>query len=79
LQHLPASRVSIYAYINPVVAVLIGSLFFGEEFTFYIGLGGIITLFGVYLVNESFRAKVPEKLEEKIETASNVQAGHNRQ
>jgi drug/metabolite transporter (DMT)-like permease len=67
LQHLPASRVSIYAYINPIVAVLIGSLFFGEKFTLYMGIGGIITLFGVYLVNEAFRSKIPEKVEEKLE------------
>ena len=74
LQHLPASRVSIYAYINPVVAVLIGSLFFGERFTVYMGIGGMVTLIGVYLVNEAFRAKVPEKFEQKIETELNVNA-----
>ncbi len=67
LQHLPASRVSIYAYINPVVAVLIGSLFFGERFSLFIGVGGIVTLFGVYLVNEAFRTKVSERKEEKME------------
>ena len=67
LQHLPASRVSIYAYINPVVAVLIGSLFFGERFSIYIGVGGMVTLIGVYLVNESFRKKIPEQVEEKLE------------
>jgi len=67
LQHLPASRVSIYAYINPVVAVLIGSLFFGEKFTLYMGIGGLVTLLGVYLVNETFRAKIPEQVEEKME------------
>lgn len=67
LQHLPASRVSIYAYINPVVAVLIGSLFFGEKFTLYMGIGGLVTLLGVYLVNEAFRAKIPEQVEEKME------------
>jgi len=67
LQHLPASRVSIYAYINPVVAVLIGSLFFGEKFTIYMGAGGAVTLLGVYLVNAAFREKIPEKIEERIE------------
>jgi len=67
LQHLPASRVSIYAYLNPVVAVLIGSLFFGEKFSMYIGIGGLITLLGVYLVNEAFRKKIPETAEEELE------------
>jgi len=57
LQNLPTGQVSIYAYINPVIAVMIGALFFGEEFTPYIAVGGIITLAGVYIVNEAFRKK----------------------
>jgi len=55
LKHLPTEQVSIYAYINPVVAVILGALVFGEKLTIFIGLGGAITLYGVYLVNESFR------------------------
>jgi drug/metabolite transporter (DMT)-like permease len=55
LQRLPASRVAIYAYLNPVVAVVIESLFFGQPFSLYIGVGGLVTLVGVYLVNETFR------------------------
>jgi len=58
LQNLPTAQVSIYAYINPVVAVIIGSLFFDEEFTPYIAIGGMITLAGVYMVNEAFRKKI---------------------
>jgi len=54
LQNLPTAQVSIYAYINPVVAVLFGSLLFGEKLTVFIGVGGLITLYGVYLVNASF-------------------------
>jgi len=57
LQNLPTAQVSIYAYINPVVAVLFGSLLFGEKLTVFIGAGGLITLYGVYLVNESFWKK----------------------
>jgi drug/metabolite transporter (DMT)-like permease len=57
LQHLPASRVAIYAYINPIVAVLVESILFGEKLSLYIGFGGLITLVGVYLVNESFRTR----------------------
>ena len=55
LQHLSAAQTSLYAYINPVVAVLLGSLLFGERLTSYIAAGGLITLAGVYLVNSSFR------------------------
>jgi drug/metabolite transporter (DMT)-like permease len=57
LQNLPTEQVSIYAYINPVVAVLVSALLFGEKLTILIGLGGLITLYGVYLVNESYRKK----------------------
>ena len=57
LQHLPASQVAIYAYINPVVAVLIEGLFFGEKLSLFIAVGGLITLIGVYLVNQSFRLR----------------------
>jgi drug/metabolite transporter (DMT)-like permease len=55
LQHLPAEINSIYAYINPIIAVLLGAYVFGEPLTISIALGGIITLFGLYLVNKSFR------------------------
>lgn len=55
LQHLPAEINSIYAYINPIIAVLLGAYIFGEPLTISIAAGGIITLFGLYLVNQSIR------------------------
>jgi drug/metabolite transporter (DMT)-like permease len=58
LQNLPTGQVSIYAYINPIVAVMLGTLFLDEKFSIYIAIGGAITLMGVYLVNEAFRRKV---------------------
>jgi drug/metabolite transporter (DMT)-like permease len=57
LQHLPTEQVSIYAYINPVVAVLLGAWLFGERLTVYIGLGGLIALYGVYLVNDTYQSR----------------------
>jgi drug/metabolite transporter (DMT)-like permease len=53
LQNLPTEQVSIYAYINPVVAVLLGSIIFGEKLTGFIIVGVIIALSGVYLVNKA--------------------------
>ena len=58
LHHLPTSRASIYAYCNPVVAVLLGALLFGEKLNIYIAIGGAVTIAGVYLVNESFRKNI---------------------
>ena len=57
LQHLPTSQASIYAYINPVVAVILGALIFNEKLTSFIIIGGGITLYGVYLVNNSYSKK----------------------
>jgi drug/metabolite transporter (DMT)-like permease len=55
LQHLPPEVSSIYAYMNPVVAVLLGAVMFGESLSISIALGGAVTLFGLYLVNKSLR------------------------
>ena len=59
LQRLPTVQVSVYAYINPIVAVLLGSILMGEPLTLFIAVGGVVTLLGVFLVNRSFRALPP--------------------
>jgi len=58
LQNLPIGQLSIYAYINPIVAVACGSLLFNEKITLFIILGGLVTLYGVYLVNITFRRTI---------------------
>ena len=55
LQHLPTEQASLYAYINPIVAVLLGWMIFGEMLTPFIIVGVLIALYGVYLVNKSSR------------------------
>ncbi|MDF2193604.1 EamA family transporter [Paraflavitalea sp. CAU 1676] len=57
LQNLPTEQVSVYAYINPVVAVLLGSILFDEKLTIFIIVGGGITLLGVNLINRAYRQK----------------------
>lgn len=57
LQKLPAEVNSIYAYINPIVAVILGAFLFNEPFTLYIAFGGLIVLVGLYLVNLAMRKK----------------------
>ena len=59
LQHLPTVQVSIYAYINPIVAVLLGAAVFGEKLSMFIAIGGVVALLGVYLVNKTFKAIPP--------------------
>lgn len=55
LQHLSAEQTSVYAYINPIVAVTLGGIFFDEKLTFFIVAGGVITLCGVYVINQSLK------------------------
>jgi drug/metabolite transporter (DMT)-like permease len=55
LQHLPAEISSVYAYINPIVAVLLGAIIFGEPLTTAIAIGGLVTLIGLYIVNYGIR------------------------
>lgn len=55
IQHLPKEISSIYAYINPIVAILLGFILFGETLTPAIVIGVLVTLIGLYLVNSSIR------------------------
>lgn len=64
LRNLPATQASIYAYINPVVALILGWAILHEHLNWYIFFGSLITLTGVYLVQLSFR-RAKKKLAQK--------------
>jgi drug/metabolite transporter (DMT)-like permease len=53
LEHVPVAKVATYAYINPVIAVILGAIFLRERFVAieYVGMGAI--LLAVYLVTSS--------------------------
>jgi drug/metabolite transporter (DMT)-like permease len=55
IKRLPPAQSSIYAYINPIVAVIIGALLNNEELTIPIIVGTLVTLLGVYFVNMGIR------------------------
>ena len=55
ISKLPPTQASIYAYINPVVAVVIGWLLLSEKMNVNMNFGTLITLRGVYLVNRAFK------------------------
>lgn len=55
MKHLEPAVASLYAYINPIVAIFVGSLVMSEKITASIIIGSLITLVGVYLVNQSLR------------------------
>ncbi len=63
LQNLETEQASIYAYINPIVAVVLGSIVFDEKLTIYLAIGGLVTLFGVYLVNKAYKITNTEQPE----------------
>ena len=56
LKHLPVGIVMVYAYINPLVAVLLGWQLAGESLTIYTMISFILIAGGVYLVNRGYKA-----------------------
>jgi drug/metabolite transporter (DMT)-like permease len=50
LKHLPVSTVSLYAYINPVIAVVLGSLLLGEPFGWRVVIASAVVFLGVAVV-----------------------------
>jgi len=58
ISKLPPTLVSIYAYINPIVAVIFGWMLLSEKMNINMILGTIITLGGVYLVNREFKKQI---------------------
>jgi drug/metabolite transporter (DMT)-like permease len=61
LQRLSVELMSIYAYINPIVAVLLSSVLFNEQLTVFIIVGGAITLYGVWMISHALRKNAREK------------------
>ncbi len=57
IKKLPMTIVSLYAYINPIVAVILGSLILGERLNTRIGIGILITLAGIYVVNRGYQIR----------------------
>ena len=66
IKKLPAAISSLYAYINPLVAMVVAALILYEKLTINILWGAIVTLIGVYLVNFSIRKSEKIILEPEI-------------
>jgi drug/metabolite transporter (DMT)-like permease len=54
LRKLPMAVVSLYAYVNPIVAVLLGWLVLSEKLNFKIGIAILVTVAGIYIVNKGY-------------------------
>ena len=53
LKYLPVATVSLYAYVNPIIAVLLGTLVLGEPLSPRLAVAGAIVLVGMGLVRET--------------------------
>ena len=59
LRHLPISLVSLYAYINPVIAVALGAAFLGEPFDMRMAFAAALVFAGVAIVKAPRRVPAP--------------------
>ena len=64
LSKLPVGIATIYAYINPLIAVIVGYLVLKEELNIYTGLAFVTIAISVFLVNVGYRKQ--HKNESKI-------------
>jgi drug/metabolite transporter (DMT)-like permease len=55
MKHLQPAIASLYAYINPIVAIWVGSLLLDEKMSATSIIGTVCTLVGVYVVNNSLK------------------------
>jgi len=62
LKHLPIATVSLYAYVNPVIAVALGTFVLNEPFNARLGIASAIVLAGMALV----RHVEPEPLKASV-------------
>ncbi|MGH2643740.1 MAG: EamA family transporter, partial [Chitinophagaceae bacterium] len=76
LKNLPATQASLYAYINPVVALILGWAILQEHLNWYIFFGSLVTLTGVYLVQLSFR-KAKKRLMQQSATEGVIEKSKN--
>ena len=71
LSALPVGIATIYAYINPLIAVIVGYLILKEEVNIYTGMAFVTIAVSVYLVNRGYRKqhKAEKELTSKMAAA----------
>lgn len=53
LRHLPVSTVSLYAYVNPIIAVVLGTLLLAEPMTARVVVAAVLVLAGIAIVRHA--------------------------
>lgn len=64
LRNAPITLVSTYAYVNPLIAILIGNRFAQEVLNLRIILAALIIISSVFMINTTIMKKPPSKLNE---------------
>lgn len=64
MKHLPPALFSLYAYINPLVAMVVAGALLGEKLNINILWGAIVTLTGVFIVNYSVKKRAQKIMAE---------------
>jgi drug/metabolite transporter (DMT)-like permease len=59
LDNVPTPKVATYAYVNPVIAVLLGWMLAGERVDRYIGIGAVVIVAAVALVTSAKLRQAP--------------------
>jgi drug/metabolite transporter (DMT)-like permease len=62
LTALPIGIATIYAYINPLIAVIVGYVFLKEDINLYTGLAFVTIIISVFLVNRGYRQQHKEAI-----------------
>ena len=53
LKHLPVATVSLYAYVNPIIAVVLGTVVLSEPFNARMGIAAAVVLAGMLMVRDT--------------------------
>lgn len=57
MKKLPMTIVSLYAYINPIVAVILGWLVLSEKLNVRVSIAIVLTVAGIYMINKGYQLK----------------------
>ena len=78
VKYLPISTVSLYAYVNPVIAVVLGTLLLDEPFSMRIVAAAALVLAGIAIVRGAGRRTQGSRIPETSSKATSVQAAAPR-
>ena len=79
LSHLPISTVSLYAYVNPIIAVVLGAVLLAEPFNIRIAFASALVLAGIALVSRKNHCRAIFRLSARLRPGTRAgSAGRRR-